>query len=299
MLIAQKDTITKIMGIITPKSINNLENKLGGAFTILKSTHFKEGQRYGFLATVIPQAKYHIVINNPMWVYAVPGNPGVYAVAALGAKVSAAQREQADCCTPQGRTNAMRQLPWHAGSRQRTPALWRGQRCSCTHGMGNDALAPLKKQYINFGDATIHSMILHLQEKTAIKMTTSQKFEYKSEGYAKQWYPTTSIMAYFTGLNNFRTSLADRGISTSVDEMTMAAGARMWELEMFTKDQMVPWENKPAAQQTWQALQDYFTEKWLECRQYSQAMANVRIYWTRPWQHKRWRRRKEKVRGQQ
>jgi hypothetical protein len=40
---------------------------------------------------------------------------------------------------------------------------------------------------------------------------------------------------------------------------------------MFAKDQMVAWENKTAAQQTWQNLQDYFTEKWLEQRQYSQA----------------------------
>ncbi len=47
----------------------------------------------------------------------------------------------------------------------------------------------------------------------------------------------------------------------------------MWESEMFTKDQMVAWENKPAAQQTWQALQDYFTEKWLERRHYSQVTA--------------------------
>jgi hypothetical protein len=31
--------------------------------------------------------------------------------------------------------------------------------------------------------------------------------------------------------------------------------------------------DKPAAQQTWQALQDYCTEKWLERRQYSQATA--------------------------
>ena len=53
----------------------------------------------------------------------------------------------------------------------------------------------------------------------------------------------------------------------------MAVGARMWESKMFTKDQMVAWENKPTMQQTWQALQDYFTEKWLECRQYSQATA--------------------------
>jgi hypothetical protein len=61
----------------------------------------------------------------------------------------------------------------------------------------------LKKQYINFGNATIHSMILHLCEKTAIKMTISQKFKYKAEGYGKQWYPATSITAYFTGLDKF------------------------------------------------------------------------------------------------
>jgi hypothetical protein len=53
----------------------------------------------------------------------------------------------------------------------------------------------------------------------------------------------------------------------------MAAGARMWESKMFTKDQMVAWEKKTAAQQTWQNLQGYFTKKWLEQRQYLQATA--------------------------
>jgi hypothetical protein len=43
--------------------------------------------------------------------------------------------------------------------------------------------------------------------------------------------------------------------------MTVVAGARMWESKMFTEDQMVEWENKTPAQQTWQNLQDYFTEK--------------------------------------
>jgi hypothetical protein len=46
-------------------------------------------------------------------------------------------------------------------------------------------------------------MILHLQEKTAIKITTYQKFKYKAEGYGKQWDPTTSITAYFTSLDKF------------------------------------------------------------------------------------------------
>jgi hypothetical protein len=40
------------------------------------------------------------------------------------------------------------------------------------YGVGDDALAPLKKQHISFSDATIHSMILHLWEKMAFKMTT-------------------------------------------------------------------------------------------------------------------------------
>jgi hypothetical protein len=50
MLVTQKDTIMKIMGIINPKPVDTLENKLVGAFTILKSTHFNEGQWYGFFA---------------------------------------------------------------------------------------------------------------------------------------------------------------------------------------------------------------------------------------------------------
>ena len=42
----------------------------------------------------------------------------------------------------------------------------------------------------------------------------------------------------------------------------------MWKSEMFTEDQMVAWENKTPAQQTWAALQTYFTDKWLERKQY-------------------------------
>ncbi len=91
MLVAQKDAITKIAGIITPKSIDTFENELGGAFTIVKSTHFVDGQRYGSLASVIPKGKYWVVISNLTWVYVAPANPGMYLAAALVAGVSAAQ----------------------------------------------------------------------------------------------------------------------------------------------------------------------------------------------------------------
>jgi hypothetical protein len=68
-------------------------------------------------------------------------------------------------------------------------------------------------------------------------------------------------------------SLGDRGIATSEEEKTMAAGAQMWNSEMFTEDQMVAWENKTMDQQTWAALQTYFTDKWLERKQYSATTA--------------------------
>ncbi len=215
MVVAQKDVITKITGIITLKSINTLENELGGAFTILKSTHFTNGQRYGFLASAIPEDKYRIVISSPTWVYTAPVNPSAYADTALAAGVSVAQRKQIVAQHKEEQTAYANYL----GSQETEKELLH-------YGIDDNVLAPLKKQYINFGDATIHSMILYLQEKTAIKMTTSQKFEYKAKGYGKQWDPTTSITDYFTSLYKFRTSLADQGIATSVEEMRMAASAR-------------------------------------------------------------------------
>ena len=84
ILASQKDAITKITGTITPESIDELENELGGAFTILKSKHFAQGERYGHLAIVIPEAKYRVVIADPTWMYTATADPGAYAAAALG-----------------------------------------------------------------------------------------------------------------------------------------------------------------------------------------------------------------------
>ncbi len=104
-------------------------------------------------------------------------------------------------------------------------------------------------------------MIKHLHSKTAIRMMTSQKYDYKTKGYHKAWDTTMSITAYFTCLDRFQISLDDRGVWTSIKEKMMGAGAKMWESEMFTKDQMVVWENKPIANPMWDNLQTYFTEK--------------------------------------
>jgi hypothetical protein len=133
-------------------------------FTILNSTHFAKGQRYGYLACVIPEVKYRLVIADNTWTYAPPANTGAYAAAALGAGVSAAQQEQLVANHKEEQVSYIEYLGAQAAGKE-----------LILYGVGGDALAPLKKQYINFGDTTVHSMIKHLCDKTAIKMTTSQK----------------------------------------------------------------------------------------------------------------------------
>jgi hypothetical protein len=121
------------MGIITPKSINTLKNELGGAFTILKSTHFAKGGWYGYLACVIPEEKYHIVIVDPTWVYVAPVNPGAYAAASLAAGVSATHQEQ---ITMQHNETQMAYTKY-LGAQEAGKEL-------LLYGVGNDALALLK-----------------------------------------------------------------------------------------------------------------------------------------------------------
>ncbi len=224
---------------------------------MIKTHHYMEGQKYGHLASVIPQEKHRIIISNNAWTHAAPANPGAYSAAALGVGNAAAQHEQfvakhkvlqssyANCL---GMEEAGKELILYA--------------------VGDGALAPLKKQYIRFGDTTILSMLDHLRQKTTIRTTTAQKYEYENAGFNAPWDPTTSITAYFTSLDHFQISLGDRDIAMSDVKKTMAAGKQMWNSEMFTEDQMLLWENKPAIDQTWPNLQTYFTKKWLERKQY-------------------------------
>ena len=262
MLINLRDKMTRLNGVITPEAVDRLEDELGGIFTVVKTHHYKQGQKYGHLASAIPETKYRIVIADPTWTHTVPGDPGPYFAAALLPGTSAAQREQLVATYKV-------MIESHASYLKVEEA---GKEL-ILYAVGDDALAPLKKQYIGFGDETVLTMIVHLLTKTAIKMTTAQKHEYRTNGYNAVWDPTTSITAYFTTLDCFQVSLEDRGIATSVEEKCMAAGSQMWASEMFTEEQMLGWENKPSIDQTWPNLQAYFTEKWLERKQYSTTTA--------------------------
>ena len=261
-LINLRDKMTRLYGVITPEAVDRHEDELGGIFTVVKTHHYEQGQKYGHLASAIPETKYRIVIADPTWTHTVPDDPGPYSAAALLAGTSAAQREQLVAThkvTIESHANYLKVE--EAGKEL------------ILYAVSDDALAPLKKQYIGFGDETVLTMIVHLRTKTAIKMTTAQKHEYRTNGYNAVWDPTTSITAYFTTLDRFQVSLEDRSIATSVEEKCMAVESQMWASEMFTEEQMLGWENKPSIDQTWPNLQVNFTEKWLERKQYSTTTA--------------------------
>ncbi len=80
-----------------------------------------------------------------------PANPGAYTAAALAAGLSTAHQDQITMQHKETQTAYTKYL----GAQEAGKEL-------LLYGIGNDALAPLKKQYINFGNVTIHSMILHL-----------------------------------------------------------------------------------------------------------------------------------------
>jgi hypothetical protein len=92
-LIGVRNKITRLNGIITPKNVDRLEDELGGVCTIIKTHHYTQGQKYGHLASIIPQDKYRIVISDEAWIRTAPVDPGAYSAAALGVGNAAAQRD--------------------------------------------------------------------------------------------------------------------------------------------------------------------------------------------------------------
>ena len=77
-----------------PEAVDKLEDELGRIFTIAKTHHYDQGQKYGHLASVIPESKYRLIISNPTWTYMVPTNPGAYLADALTAGNAPVMREQ-------------------------------------------------------------------------------------------------------------------------------------------------------------------------------------------------------------
>jgi hypothetical protein len=171
-LISLHDKLTCLNGVITLEAIDKLENELGGINTMMKTHHYEQGQKYGHLASAIPESKYRLIIGNAAWTHMVQLNPGAYSANALAAGNAAVTHKQ-----------FMAQHKIKQKTYRDYLSVEEAGKELILYAIGDDAVAPLKKKYIGFGDTTVLQMIDHLLLKTAIRMTTAQKFEYKTNGY--------------------------------------------------------------------------------------------------------------------
>jgi hypothetical protein len=83
MLISLRNKLTCLNGVITLEAVDRLENKLGEIFAFAKTHNYKQGQKYGHLASAISEPKYRLVVGNAMWTHIIPADPGAYSMAAL------------------------------------------------------------------------------------------------------------------------------------------------------------------------------------------------------------------------
>jgi hypothetical protein len=92
-LIFLRHKLTRLNSVITPKVIDRLKDELSEIFMVRKMHHYKQGKKYGHLASAIPEPKYRFVIGNAMWTHTIPANPDAYSTAALSVRNAAALQE--------------------------------------------------------------------------------------------------------------------------------------------------------------------------------------------------------------
>jgi hypothetical protein len=107
---------------------------------------------------------YRLVIGNATLTHAVPTDPGAYSTDAFNATNAAAMRKQ-----------FVAQHKIKQKSYRDYLNIKEAGKELILYAAGDDAVAPLKKQYIRFSNTTVLAMINHLHLKMAIRMTTVQK----------------------------------------------------------------------------------------------------------------------------
>ena len=101
---------------------------------------------------------------------------------------------------------------------QRNFVIETGTKELIKYAVGNDALAPLKKQFIKFGDEIPQTMIVHLRDKVCLNLTAPEKDDFKRIGYQNPWDVTQNISTYFKYLDDFQDRLDTRVIPTTGSE---------------------------------------------------------------------------------
>jgi hypothetical protein len=141
------------------------------------------------------------------------------------------------------------------------------------YALGEASIEALKKPYVAYGNSSVHEIFTHLYDKTAEMMTMKDKQDYLNEGYAVVWDGSGDMQAYFANIQRFELTLPDRGLDVPTGRNVLAVSAMMWDSGQFTSKQMHKWENKAAADKTWDNIKAYFTQQWQEQQAYNKMTA--------------------------
>ena len=63
-------SITRVVGPITPAVVDKLRDEIATVAAATKTYSYPQGQVFGLVATIIPSAKYRVLITDPTFVYA-------------------------------------------------------------------------------------------------------------------------------------------------------------------------------------------------------------------------------------
>ena len=141
LLTSQKDTITRIFGNITPKALDILEEEIGGLLVSVKSTHYDQGAKYGHLDVILGETRMRNILNDPNFLYDTPVDQGAYDLEVIANVETAANRSQMEAQHERNNDEYQTYLGIETGTKELIKYV-----------VGDDALAPLKKLFIKFGD---------------------------------------------------------------------------------------------------------------------------------------------------
>ena len=256
--------ITRVVGPIMPAVVDKLRDEVATIAATTKTYSYPQGQAFGLVASIIPEPKYRVLINDPTFAYAVVADPGVYDQAALAVGNAAAQREQIVAEHKRLQTDYENYIVVQQVSKQ-----------FIIYALGESSIEALKRPYVAYSNSMVHEIFTHLYDKTAEKMTEKDKQEYLNQGYATIWDGSSDLQAYFAIIQRFELTLPDRGLDVPTGRNVLAVGAMMmmWDSGQFTSKQMHKWENKVATDKTWDNIKAYFTQQWQEQQAYNKMTA--------------------------
>ena len=110
-------------------------------------------------------------------------------------------------------------------------------------------------------------MLKHLEQQCLALTARDKKTKMKDVNIP--WYRDDDIETYFVKADKLEEDLQDNyGIEWSTSIKITQVEDEMYRSNMFAKEELMTWEEKPMANKTWFHLQTHFKDRWSATMQY-------------------------------